>query len=65
MQQPTDAAPGQERADWCDWHKGPSSTAERVLIERQSGAPYPLEQFACAPCREQRALVRAELPMGV
>lgn len=41
---------------WCDWHEGPSQTAVLVdAVERISGPPYPL--YACAPCREQRALI--------
>lgn len=41
---------------WCNWHKGPSSTAVLIsFIEQGSGPGAAL--YACAPCREQRRLV--------
>ncbi|MFD7066059.1 hypothetical protein ACFV97_02360 [Streptomyces sp. NPDC059913] len=35
---------------WCDWHKGPSSTAVRIdVIGEDSGPAAP--RYACTPCR--------------
>ena len=43
------------RADYCDYHRGPSGTAVPVhRIERPSGPP--VIRYACQPCREQRHL---------
>ena len=42
-------------ADYCHWHEGPTSTA--VLVNVIGYGRYGLCEYACAPCREQRALV--------
>ncbi|MFF8693597.1 hypothetical protein ACF08W_15485 [Streptomyces sp. NPDC015144] len=40
---------------WCDWHKGPSSTAAPVDVMGEAPGSV-VSRYACAPCREQRGI---------